>query len=87
MDEESKKCIVQGELPKVIYVDKLCCSEGEHTEAMKYFFGTIKKLDSFHLIQRVGKEINGEHPRKGRFLQLLSECIFTAGYIGGCRSP
>lgn len=24
------------------------------------FFGTIKKLDSFHLIQRVGKEINGE---------------------------
>ena len=75
LDEESKKCIVQGELPKVIYVDKLC--EGERTEAMKYFFGMIKKLDSFHLIQHVGKEINGEHPRKGRFLQQLSECIFT----------
>eukprot|EP00985_Skeletonema_marinoi_P029356 scaffold27648_cov88-Skeletonema_marinoi.AAC.1 len=71
LDEESKKCIVQGELPKVIYVDKLC--EGERTEAMKYFFGMIKKLDSFHLIQHVGKEINGEHPRKGRFLQQLSE--------------
>ena len=36
-----------------------------------------EKLDAFHLIQRVSKEINCEHPCKGRLLKYLSECIFT----------
>lgn len=67
------------DLPKVIYVDKLCCNgrEGARSDAVAYFYGMLKKLDVFHLIQRIGKEVNSEHPRTTRFLKLISECIFT----------
>eukprot|EP00986_Skeletonema_menzelii_P007584 scaffold2980_cov141-Skeletonema_menzelii.AAC.14 len=79
LNPDLKTVISQGNLPKVIYVDKLCCggTEGSRSDAVRYFYGMLKKLDSFHLIQRIGREINCEHPRKGGFLKSLSECIFT----------
>ncbi len=79
LNDDLKTVKVQGNLPPVIYVDKMCCggTEGSRSDAVRYFYGMLKKLDAFHLIQRIGKEINCEHPRKGAFLKSLSECIFT----------
>ena len=79
LDDDFKKVIVQGDLPKVIYVDKLCCggTEGGRSDAVAYFYGMLKKLDAFHLIQRIGKEANSEHPRLEEFLGRMSDCIFT----------
>ena len=79
LNPDFKTLAQQGSLPKVIYVDKLCCggTEGSRADAVRYFYGMLKKLDSFHLIQRIGREMNCEHPRKGQFLVSLSECIFT----------
>jgi len=79
LKDDLKTVASQGNLPKVIYVDKMCCggTEGSRADAVRYFYGMLKKLDVFHLIQRIGKEINCEHPRKGDFLKRLSECIFT----------
>ena len=80
LDAAGIKCITQGDLPTTIFVDTQCCNgkEGERTDEEAYLYGMKKKLDTFHLIQRIGKEINGEHPRKATFLQLLSECTFTS---------
>ena len=66
LDAECVKCITQGDLPTIIFVDTQCCNgkEGERTDEEAYLWGMKKKLDTFHLIQRIGKEINGEHPRK-----------------------
>ena len=38
----------------------------------------LKKLDAFHLINRVGRQMNSEHPRKGNLISQLSQCIFTS---------
>ena len=38
----------------------------------------LKKLDAFHLINRIGRQINSEHPRKGNLTSQLSQCIFTS---------
>ncbi len=35
------------------------------------------KLDSMHLMLRIGKEMNAEHPRRKRFLVDLSRAILT----------
>jgi hypothetical protein len=80
LDAAGIKCITQGDLPTIIFVDTQCCNgkEGERTDKEAYLWGMKKKLDTFHLIQRIGKEINGEHPRKANLLQLLSECTFTS---------
>ena len=79
LNPDLKTVLIQGNLPKVIYVDKLCCggTEESRSDAVRYFYGMLKKLDTFHLIQRINKEINCEHPRKPGFLTSLSECIFT----------
>ena len=79
LDDDLKKVIVRGDLPEVIYVDKLCCggTEGQRSDAVAYFYGMLKKLDTFHLIQRIGKEANSEHPRLPEFIRRISDCIFT----------
>lgn len=73
------RVIEQGDLPRLIYVDKDCCNgkEGGRTDSNKYFYGMLKMLDAFHLILRIGREINSEHDRKARFMSQLSFCIFT----------
>ena len=69
----------RGELPEVIYVDKDCCNgkEGGRTEENSYFYGMLKLLDAFHLICRIGREMNSEHNRKPLFMKQLSQCMFT----------
>ncbi|EJK74895.1 hypothetical protein THAOC_03400, partial [Thalassiosira oceanica] len=68
----------KGALPDFIYVDKDCCDgkEGGRTEHNKFFFGMIKVLDAFHLILRIGREIEIQHGRKALFMTQLSRCIF-----------
>ena len=79
LDDNSREVIERGQLPPVMFVDTGCCNGqlGGRNEANKMFYGMLKKLDTFHLINRVGREMNAEHPRKGNFLKLLSNCIFT----------
>ncbi|KAL7535467.1 hypothetical protein ACHAXR_010412 [Thalassiosira sp. AJA248-18] len=79
LDEECKRVIVQGELPPIIYVDTNCCggSSGRN-EGNKWLYGMLKKLDVFHLTNRIGRQINSEHPRKGGLMSQLSRCIFTS---------
>lgn len=70
----------KGALPDVVYVDCDCCNgqQGGRTDDNKFFFGMIKILDAFHLILRIGREINSEHARKAGFMRQLSQCIFTS---------
>ena len=35
------------------------------------------KLDAMHLMLRIGREINAEHPRRKKFLVDLSQAIFS----------
>ena len=79
LDDNSREIIQQGNLPKLIFVDTNCCNgqAGGRNDANKLFYGMLKKLDPFHLINRIGREMNAEHPRKGSFLKMLSNCIFT----------
>ncbi len=35
------------------------------------------KLDAMHLMLRIGREINAEHPRRKKFLVDLSQAIFV----------
>ena len=67
--------------PGVCYVDgnPSCCNrrrEGR-TEKTKMLLGMEKKLDTRHLIDRIGEAINENHKRRGPFLRDLSTCIFT----------
>ncbi|KAL7533844.1 hypothetical protein ACHAXR_009080 [Thalassiosira sp. AJA248-18] len=77
LDAESRMCIQQGELPPIIYVDTNCCGSNGRDDANKWLYGMLKKLDAFHLTDRVAKQINSEHPRKGELMSQLSKCIFT----------
>ncbi|KAL7531878.1 hypothetical protein ACHAXR_004286 [Thalassiosira sp. AJA248-18] len=75
---DCNRLVDQGDLPTSIYVDKDCCNGKEHgrTEDNKYFYGMVKLLDAFHLILRIGREINSEHGRKSQFMRQVSQCIF-----------
>ena len=80
INEEDHRVIEQGGLPRTIYVDRDCCNgrpDGRNDDN-KWFWGMLKKLDAFHLINRVMRETNSEHPRKGRWSLQLSSSIFTA---------
>jgi len=79
LDDESKRCIVQGTLPPIIYVDTGCCGgKAGRNDGNKWLYGMLKKLDAFHLTSRIGRQINSEHPRKGQLMSALSNCIFTS---------
>ena len=59
LDEDSRRTIIQGTLPPVIFVDSHCCSgkEGDRNEENQWLYGMLKKLDSFHLQNRISREI------------------------------
>ena len=81
IDPDNKgKILDRGDLPDVVFVDKGCCSgkEGGRTEENKYWYGMVIILDGFHLICRIGREINSEHDRKQKFMQQISRCIYTS---------
>ncbi|KAF4730048.1 hypothetical protein FOZ62_023899, partial [Perkinsus olseni] len=71
--------------PKLLYVDTGCCNGKLSTEELrrasraqqydweKHF---KKKLDVMHLILRIGRETNSEHPRRRQFLKQISKSIF-----------
>ena len=65
--------------PKVCFIDKNCCNGkiGGRTEETKMLCGMEKKLDTFHLMKRIGESTNSEHKRAAIFQRELSECIFT----------
>ena len=65
--------------PKVLFVDKNCCNGkiGGRTDDTKMHCGMEKKLDTFHLMKRIGEATNSEHKRAAIFQRELSECIFT----------
>ena len=65
--------------PKVLFVDKNCCNGklGGRTDDTKMYCGMEKKLDTFHVMKRIGQAINSEHKQAATFLQDLSTCIFT----------
>ena len=72
------------EVPKSLYMDCGCCSgklgftTGEVTSVASLWrtLFTIK-LDAMHLMLRIGREINAEHPRRKKFLVDLSHAIFV----------
>ena len=79
LDDESKRAIVQGSLPPIIYVDTNCCGgKGGRNDGNKWLYGMLKKLDAFHLTNRIGRQINSEHPRKGQLMSEVSKAIFTS---------
>eukprot|EP00956_Cyclotella_meneghiniana_P042009 scaffold248301_cov116-Cyclotella_meneghiniana.AAC.1 len=77
--DNTDQVLVRGDLPAAIFVDKDCCNgrEGGRDDSNKYFYGMVKLLDGFHLILRIGREINSEHDRKAKFMTQLSQCIYT----------
>ena len=68
------------ELPKFCYVDKDCCNgkQGGRTDEAKMYHGMEKKLDSKHLISRIGDTISSEHKQKATFVRGLSDSIYTS---------
>ena len=79
LDDESKRAIVQGSLPPIIYVDTNCCGgKGGRNDGDKWLYGMLKKLDAFHLTNHIGRQINSEHPRKGQLMSEVSKAIFTS---------
>ncbi|KAL9189375.1 hypothetical protein ACHAXT_009050 [Thalassiosira profunda] len=76
--DDCNRLVERGTLPPVVYVDCNCCNGkvGGRTDETAVL-RLLKLLDAFHAIQRIGKQINSEHDRKGRFMQQISACIFT----------
>lgn len=76
------------EVPKSLYMDCGCCSgkEGLPQTTLNDVGTSVGalwralfsvKLDAMHLMLRIGREINAEHPRRKRFLTDLSNAIFV----------
>lgn len=66
--------------PKFCYVDTNCCNgkPGGRTEDTKMYHGMEKKLDSTHLLMRIGEVVNPVHNRAAAFMRKLSEKIFSS---------
>ena len=72
-------------LPKLLYTDCSCCNgkpgsprvnSDTSVAALRWSIFDVK-LDTMHLMLRIGREINAEHPRRKRFLVDLSQAIFS----------
>ena len=72
------------EVPRSLYIDCGCCSGTPHSTlsntgtsvaALKRSSFSVK-LDAMHLMLRIGREMNAEHPRHKKFLVDLSHAIF-----------
>jgi hypothetical protein len=71
------------EVPKSLYMDCGCCggkvgSQADTgTSVAALWRSTFSvKLDAMHLMLRIGREMNAEHPRRRKFLVDLSHAIF-----------
>ena len=70
-----------GSIPKVLFVDCACCNGklvgtfGRAGERWKRRFEHVS-LDGMHLIMRLSREVNGEHPRRAKLLRDLSRAIY-----------
>ena len=76
------------EVPQSLYMDCGCCSgrvsapqstlndTGTSVAALWRSIFSIK-LDAMHLMLRIGREMNAEHPRRSKFLIDLSHVIFV----------
>ena len=76
------------EVPQSLYMDCGCCSgrEGVPQTTLTNASTSVGalwrasfsiKLDAMHLMLRIGREINAEHPRRKKFLTDLSHAIFV----------
>ena len=73
------------EVPKSLYMDCGCCggkvgsTRGDTgTSVAALWRSTFSvKLDAMHLMLRIGREMNAEHPRRKKFLIDLSHAIFV----------
>ena len=76
------------EVPQSLYMDCGCCSGREgfpqttltnaSTSVGALWRASFSiKLDAMHLMLRIGREINAEHPRRKKFLTDLSHAIFV----------
>ena len=80
-------------VPHTLYVDCGCCSGCLEADVTTRSRGTefvsnnsvaavwrsnfTMKLDAMHLMLRIGREMNAEHPRRKKFLVDLSQAIFS----------
>ena len=78
-------------VPRSLYMDCGCCnrslqsdsttrsSASDPTTSVSALWRSIfaVKLDAMHLILRIGREMNAEHPRRKKFLINLSHAIFS----------
>ena len=76
------------QVPRSLYMDCGCCSgKPGYTRSTSSDTGTSiaamwrstfsVKLDAMHLMLRIGREMNAEHPRRKKFLIDLSHAIFV----------
>ena len=77
-----------AELPQSLYTDCACCSgkagcpettSTDTSTSVAALWRTIfsVKLDAMHLMVRIAREMNAEHPRRKKFLVDLSHTIFV----------
>ena len=74
------------EIPRSLYMDYGCCggtlsapSSNPNPTSVTGLWHSIfsVKLDAMHLMLRIGREMNAEHPRRKKFLVDLSQAIFS----------
>ena len=76
------------EVPRSLYMDcGCCCGKANSPHSTSKDMGTSVaaswrstfsvKLDAMHLMLRIGREMNAEHPRRKKFLIDLSHAIFV----------
>jgi hypothetical protein len=75
------------QLPRSLYMDCACCNgkpgftqstSGDTGSVAALWRSTFSvKLDAMHLMLRIGREMNAEHPRRKKFLIDLSHAIFV----------
>ena len=80
---------VGAEVPQSLYMDCACCNgkpgfhqlqsasqdPGTSTAALWRSMFSVK-LDAMHMMLRIGRDVNAEHPRRKKFLVDLSQAIF-----------
>ena len=78
------------EVPRCLHVDCACCNGKPGFRQLQPALGDpgtsiaalwrslfVVKLDAMHMMLRIGREMNAEHPRRKKFLVDLSHAIFV----------
>ncbi len=78
MEEVVDRHKTNGRVPPYLYVDCGCCGSTSSTTSVAASWRSMfsVKLDAMHLMLRIGREMNAEHPRRKKFLSDLSQAIF-----------